>query len=813
MQATMVRPVRNTRVLYGAMLIFAATMLLALLLAALQLSTVPDDGLIFLPRTDGQLLVRPGSPAAQVGIQEHDRLLAVDGEPPITAGQRYGAKSPGDRVVLDLARGDQRFRVELTLGRVPAWILLQRSEPLAVALVYWIVAIVSWLLRPEHRVTRIFFVLGNLVAAVLVSGAISVDGYPPAWLVPAFNLSLLAVGPVWLHLYSVFPQPVVSRRRIAIIRAAYAIALVLGLITVAEALIPGLALYSAVLWPVRRLFVAITLLAGIIILLIAGRDAPHTIRQRRRLLLAGMALSLLPLLISIVPEAIQGRAIVSYYIAFPFLALLPLSFGYALRQGELGRIDLILNRSLVYLIVGGVLLGGYALLGVLARQMPLASASPAINMIALLGVAALFTPLRVLVQRRVDHRFYGGWYNYRSLVRGVSAELSQVTGRARLEEQLLAAARSMHFSAALLLWLDEGSGTPVGFGPSFERLKEHMLPPDGTLSRVLAGSTTPVQQRQLAQLVSSAPLSNHERKLLETSQLSWWLPLQSHGGLRGVLILGERQVEQNVDSEDLDILTTLTFQAGVAAENVALVEALRLRLSDLERTRDELTEAQQRLADNREAERLHIAQELHDGPVQELYGVHFQIAGIGPRVTPDLRDSITMVDAAIEAVVTSLRSICGELRPPALTSFGLQAAIRSHAISVAEAEPSLQIHLDLMDDGQTLPEHTRLALFRIYQEALNNIRQHAQARHASVLFTLDAEQVVLEIGDDGQGFSVPGRWIELARQGHLGLLGISERTGAVGGTLEVESTPGHGTLIRVTAPPPEPENNEHGKEI
>lgn len=813
MQATMVRPFSNIRVLYGAMFMLAATMLLAMLLATLQLSAVPDDGLIMLARVNNQVQVRAGSPADQAGIREGDQLLAVDGAPPAVAGQRYGLKVPGDQVMLELARNNQRFEVALTLGRLPIWLMLQRAEPLAVALVYWIVAIASWVLRPEHRVTRVFYVLSNLVAAVLVTGVVSTDGHPPIWLVPLFNILLLVVGPVWLHLYTIFPQSVTSRHSVRLVRGAYLIALVLSLITVAEALSPGLTQYSSALWPVRRLFVAIALLLGIVILLRAGRDAPQSIRQRRRLLLAGMALSILPLLLSIISEAILGTALISYYVAFPFLILLPLSFGYALRQGELGRIDLILNRSLVYVIVAGTLLSAYALLGSIAGRLPIAYASPVINTLALIGVAALFAPLRTLVQRRVDHRFYGGWYDYRSLVRGVSAELSQVTGRARLEEQLLAAAKSMHFTSVLLLWLDEGRDSPIGFGASVERMKRHSLSADGTISQVLASSAMPLTRRQLTEMLALETLDRDERSLLEMPQSSLWFPLKSHGLLRGVLILGERQVEQNVDSEDLDILTTLAFQAGIAADNVSLVEALRLRLSDLEHTRDDLKEAQQRLADNREAERLHLAQELHDGPVQELYGVHFQIAGIGSRVAPDIQTSIAMVDTAIEAVVSSLRAICGELRPPTLTSFGLQAAIRSHAINMAEAEPSLLIRLDLMNDGQTLPERTRLALFRIYQEALNNIRQHAQARHASVLFTLDAEQVVLEIRDDGKGFQVPERWIELAREGHLGLLGISERTGAVNGELDVRSTPGHGTVVRVTAPPPETDTINHGKEV
>ena len=109
----------------------------------------------------------------------------------------------------------------------------------------------------------------------------------------------------------------------------------------------------------------------------------------------------------------------------------------------------------------------------------------------------------------------------------------------------------------------------------------------------------------------------------------------------------------------------------------------------------------------------------------------------------------------------------------------------------------------MMSDGTTLPENVRLALFRIYQAALTNVVRHAQADKVVVRLHLDAEQVMLEVEDNGRGFDLPQRWIELARQGHLGLVGMVERAEAVGGQLTVQSEPGRGTVIRVTVPRPQ----------
>jgi signal transduction histidine kinase len=102
-----------------------------------------------------------------------------------------------------------------------------------------------------------------------------------------------------------------------------------------------------------------------------------------------------------------------------------------------------------------------------------------------------------------------------------------------------------------------------------------------------------------------------------------------------------------------------------------------------------------------------------------------------------------------------------------------------------------------MSDGQSLPERQRLALFRIYQQALANVVRHSAATQVDVRFTHTPEETVLEVQDNGVGFQAPERWITLAREGHLGLVGASERAEAIGGKLEVITSPGEGALIRV----------------
>jgi len=226
----------------------------------------------------------------------------------------------------------------------------------------------------------------------------------------------------------------------------------------------------------------------------------------------------------------------------------------------------------------------------------------------------------------------------------------------------------------------------------------------------------------------------------------------------------------------------------------------KLRLS--EGRRAEQAEAGRRLAEGREQERLHLARELHDGPVQDLYSAHLELAMASEALGAN--GTLKPAQETIQRVSQSLRGICGTLRPPALAPFGLAAALRSLAEMVRTAHPDLTVELDLTSDGQRLPADVRLALFRIAQEALANVVKHAGARTVRLTFTLDAEEAVLEVCDDGRGFAVPGRWLDGARAGRFGLLGMAERAESIGGRLAVHAAEGEGTTLRVVVPVHQP---------
>jgi signal transduction histidine kinase len=232
------------------------------------------------------------------------------------------------------------------------------------------------------------------------------------------------------------------------------------------------------------------------------------------------------------------------------------------------------------------------------------------------------------------------------------------------------------------------------------------------------------------------------------------------------------------------------------------------RLSRERRRREALAQSRRYLAEGREKERERLAQEIHDGPVQDLHGLHMQLKALSGSADGRFE---TMGDELMR-VTRELRAMSADLHPPALQRFGLAAALRSHADRLRDRHPDLQIELDLAE-GNALgvpQDEYALSVFRIAQEAMNNAVQHGQARCIQVSLQCADNTLELDIRDDGDGFTPPDDWHALAEQDHYGLLGMRERAGAIGATLDIDSAPGEGPRVRLrSALPPAHPAEEH----
>ncbi|MFZ0666654.1 MAG: ATP-binding protein [Acidimicrobiales bacterium] len=223
------------------------------------------------------------------------------------------------------------------------------------------------------------------------------------------------------------------------------------------------------------------------------------------------------------------------------------------------------------------------------------------------------------------------------------------------------------------------------------------------------------------------------------------------------------------------------------------LELVQLVLHDvtMETMRQEWMEAYAaRVLNAQEEERRHLAQELHDGPLQSLVYVCRRIDEISRQtgLTTELEDLRTLA----EALVSDLRGIARGLRPSVLDDLGLVAATR-RLLDDFEKRTGIDTTLGITGTERRLPTSIELALFRVAQEAISNAELHAEPQRVAVGMSFESGGVRLLVSDDGGGFR-PGTEAARAR-GSLGLLGMRERLHVVGGDVEVHSSPGGGTTV------------------
>jgi len=232
---------------------------------------------------------------------------------------------------------------------------------------------------------------------------------------------------------------------------------------------------------------------------------------------------------------------------------------------------------------------------------------------------------------------------------------------------------------------------------------------------------------------------------------------------------------------------------GLAGEVTALA-GLRKRLLD-------------RTVQAREEERIRLAADLHDGPIQRLTGVAYS-ADLSRRrmARGDLaggQELLVSMEDDIRQEVAALRQVMMELRPPALDEWGLPAALTDYATAFQrQAGVACTVKADL---PVRLTPAQETVLYRIAQEALANVAKHARARHAWVTLDAAGDQVQLQVRDDGTGFVTTRSFDPLGGQlglNHFGLASMRQQIEMAGGTWQLHSRPGHGTTITVTVADP-----------
>ena len=236
-------------------------------------------------------------------------------------------------------------------------------------------------------------------------------------------------------------------------------------------------------------------------------------------------------------------------------------------------------------------------------------------------------------------------------------------------------------------------------------------------------------------------------------------------------------------------------------EIIGAIETLE-DATERKRAEENLRYHLQQITRAQEEERKRIARELHDDTAQVLSSLSRQVDnfirkkhGFTSKELLFLKDLQTQLNKGLQ----SMQRFVQDLRPSLLDDLGLIPAVRSLVKGLQDSE-GIDAQLKVPGRERRFTPEVELLLFRIVQEALNNIRRHAHASEAQVAMEFDGNEVKVTISDNGRGFKLRGGVDDLPRIGKLGLAGMQERARLLGGTLEVKSTPGKGTTLVVNTP-------------
>ncbi len=342
--------------------------------------------------------------------------------------------------------------------------------------------------------------------------------------------------------------------------------------------------------------------------------------------------------------------------------------------------------------------------------------------------------------------------------------------------------------SAVLLFTENESQTPklrVGSARRFTPADMRITLP-GTEG--LIGRTIDEGEARLTHKVANDP-ELARFIALRTCQVAYCIPLRTGLETYGVLLFAHPE-ENFLTPERREILDIIGNQAVVAIQNARLYRDLELE--------------KERMMEIQEEARKKLARDLHDGPTQSVAALAMRVNFARRLIAQDVEAAVgelVKIEDLARRTTKEIRHMLFTLRPLVLESQGLIAALESMSDKmrdtydqnvIIEAEPEVISQLEMGKQG---------VIFYIVEEAVNNARKHAQAKHIWVrLKTSEEEMVLLEIEDDGVGFDLDLLSNDYESRGSLGMVNLQERTELVNGALQIESAEGQGTKIAVIIP-------------
>ncbi|MCL2337543.1 MAG: GAF domain-containing sensor histidine kinase [Firmicutes bacterium] len=284
--------------------------------------------------------------------------------------------------------------------------------------------------------------------------------------------------------------------------------------------------------------------------------------------------------------------------------------------------------------------------------------------------------------------------------------------------------------------------------------------------------------------------------IIEDFNYRWVIvaPIVKQYKVHGLMQVDRPDAITGFDAEATEIIFTIARTTAIALENAKLVEELGQKEQLLHHLVDKIITAQ-------EDERKRLASDLHDGIIQSLIAIWYRLQ----RITSDVQGApVTLNNEIINLTdmlgeqIQDIRRILYDLRPIILDNYGLVPAVQSHAAKIQE-QNGIKINLSIQGEDLRFSPQVEITLFRIIQEALNNVIKHSGATMVDINFAADGHNVQMSIRDNGAGFKEDQTDPPKPDSG-LGLVSIQERALLLNGACTIDSWPGQGAEIKITVP-------------
>lgn len=250
----------------------------------------------------------------------------------------------------------------------------------------------------------------------------------------------------------------------------------------------------------------------------------------------------------------------------------------------------------------------------------------------------------------------------------------------------------------------------------------------------------------------------------------------------------------------INIKNTFKKAENLVSRIGVVKDYLHGELSDLSEQFDDLQQKQNlaiKIIEAQEEERKRVAREIHDGPAQSMANLVFRVELTQQLIDKDVeeaRDELESLKEIVRGSVKDVRKIIYDLRPMSLDDLGLVPTLKRY-IDRFEEETDIIVDLNIIGNQRRLPPSHEITIFRLIQEALNNIHKHAEATQSTIRFEFTTKHVNLLIVDNGKGFNQ-----DEVDQDKFGLINMRERCELIGGKINIQSQENKGTRIHIKIP-------------